>query len=556
MDQYEKSKIFTKRYKKIKILLKKVFGFDNFRCNQYEIINNIICGNDVCAIMSTGYGKSICFQIPGLYLGKPTIVVSPLISLMDDQRIILDRLGISSCCYNSNIKDKYSLREAIMDGDYQFIYITPESLENMKQFLIMLNNSRGISLFAIDEAHCISSYGFDFRKSYRELTFIKKSFPDIPVLALTATATQRVGEDICKVLGFKNINPIKTSFDRPNLYLEVEEKCNDKKLTDSQRVLKDLLPIIEESKNKSIIIYCLTKKETSKIQTILSLKGIDSVNYHAGLSKQEKIDSHNAFLEDRVRIMIATIAFGMGINKPNVRVVIHYGASKNVEGYYQEIGRAGRDGKKSQCYLFFSYRDFKVQESFIANGNDKTYQRTQTEMLSQMKKYVHTHNCRRQFLLEYFGEDSPDNCQYCDNCLQVKKKKSITIDPLITQDVTHNAKMLLKLIDSFPNRNFGLNTYINILRGSNSKTINTQMRQNKFYGKGVSKSVQWWKELGEILIEKKLLLQCYVNSGRFPMTVLKVSKEGMIWIKMSSLGESIDDLEIKTLKSINMRCAN
>jgi Werner syndrome ATP-dependent helicase len=543
MDPYEKSKMFTKRYKKLKNLLKLVYGYDDFREKQYEIINRIICGEDVCAICFTGFGKSCCYQIPALYMDKPAIIISPLISLMDDQRLILDDLGISSCCYNSNVANKSQLRQEILQLKYKFVYITPESVVKLKDFLISLEEKQGISLIAIDEAHCISSYGFDFRKAYRELTFFKEVLPTVPILAVTATATNIVGKDICKVLGFKNHEPIKTSFDRPNLFLDVRLK--------GKKIDSDIVPIIKKHEGKSIIIYCLTKKETSKIAEILKMHKIKCGIYHAGLEPDKKAKAHLDFLKNKIKVIAATIAFGMGINKSDVRVVIHYGSPKNIEGYYQEIGRAGRDGEKSYCYAFYNFRDFKVQEAFIANSNDKSYQKNQFKLLEEMKRYMTTKRCRREFLLEYFDEDADEKCNFCDNCCGTHKE---TDNKIITteQNVQKEAKLLIELIESIKNRNFGIGMYINILRGSANKNITSVMRKNKYYGEGKYRSAVWWKEMSDNLIQQGFLQQVYLKGGYFAMQVIKTTKQGIMWANMADLNDFMTGIGSIQLKPIKM----
>ena len=545
MDSYEKSKKNTRRYQKIKVLLKTIYGYDNFKPKQYEIINRIISGEDVCAILPTGYGKSLTFQIPALYLDKPAIIVSPLISLMDDQRIILDNLGISSCCYNSNVTNKSKMKDEIMNCEYKFVYITPESIENMYDFLVKLNDQHGISLMAIDEAHCISSYGFDFRKSYRKLTDLKEILPDVPLLAITATATNVVCQDICKVLNLNTRKPIKTSFDRPNLYLEVRRK--------SSSMVNDILPIIKDHEDKSIIIYCLTKKDTFNICSILKLHHIKCGMYHAGLPTEEKMQTHQDFLKNDIRVIVATIAFGMGINKPDVRVVVHYGSPKNIEGYYQEIGRAGRDGKKAYCYAFYNFRDFKIQESFIANCEDSTYQKSQLKLLEQIKYYITTTTqCRRQILLEYFDEDYDHSCGMCDICTGSKLKNE-EIQPInTTQNIQHEAKLLICLIESMKYKSFGITMYINILRASNNKSVNEKLKRSRFFGAGKHKSVAWWKEVSDKLIEKGFLQKVYIKGGQYAVQIIKVTREGITWAQMEDLNGILNGINTEPLTSISM----
>jgi len=552
MDPYEKSKMLTKRYKKLKTLLEMIYGFNSFRTRQYEIINRIINGEDVCAVLPTGAGKSLTFQIPAIYMDKPAIVISPLISLMDDQRLILEELGVSSCCYNSNVENKHHMRRDILQCKYKFVYITPESVTKMKEFLLALDDKQGISLIAIDEAHCISSYGFDFRKAYRELTFLKECLPKVPILALTATATPVVAKDICKVLGFAHHKPIKTSFDRPNLYLEVREKSKNKSVSASQKISSDIVPIIKEHEGESIIIYCVTRKETEMIGEILGKHNIKCGVYHAGIDTEIKAQAHRDFVKGKVKVIAATVAFGMGINKSDVRVVIHYGSPKNIEGYYQEIGRAGRDGEKSYCYALFSFRDFEVQKSLIINNacnqSNQSYEKTQLDLLEYIKRYMTTKHCRRQILLEYFDDDADDNCGFCDNCTGAHKNdaKVITTE----QNVEKEAKMLINLIESI-NNNFGMGKYIDILRGSTNKSITSTMKKSKFYGKGAHRSMAWWKEMSTNLVEQGFLQQVSVR-GRFAMQIVKVTKQGLTWSNMAELDGFLDGIQLTKLQPMTM----
>ncbi|AAV50562.1 putative ATP-dependent RNA helicase [Acanthamoeba castellanii mimivirus] len=534
MDDYEKSKVLTKRYKKLKKLLKMVYGYDNFRPRQYEIINKVINGEDVCAILMTSAGKSLCFQIPALYLDKPAIIISPLISLMEDQRLILEKLGISSCCYNSNVENKAQMRKDIMQFKYKFIYVSPESVVHLKDLIVKLEDFQGISLIAIDEAHCISAYGFDFRTAYREITFFKEILPNVPILALTATATNIVAKDICKVLQLKTNEPIKASFDRPNLYLEVRTK--------SKNPANDIVPIINKYPNQSVIIYCLTKKETQKIADILTVHKVVCGIYHAGLSNEHKTKTHTNFINNKIKIVVATIAFGMGINKPDVRVVIHYGAPKNIEGYYQEIGRAGRDGEKSYCYAFYNFQDFMIQRRFISQNNNPNYQKTQLALLEQMKKYVTLRTCRRKILLEYFDEETKEKCDFCDNCCGVHKN-IVNENVTSKQNVQSEAKLIIELIESIPNRNFGVNMYINILRGSKNKAISPAIRKNKYYGLGSKHSSEWWKEVFDNLIKQGFLQSVSLKTGKFPIQVVKVTNKGVTWVSMADLGSLLDNID-------------
>lgn len=533
MDEYESSKIKTKRYKKLKSLLKIVWKYDMFRPKQYEIINRIISGEDVCAVLPTGYGKSLTYQLPAVYLDKPAIVVSPLISLMNDQRIILEELGLTSCCYNSTA-NKSELKKDITKGNYQFIYITPESLMSAQDFFSDLD----LSLIAIDEAHCISSYGFDFRKSYRELSCIKSIFPNAPIIAVTATATKIVGKDICRVLKIKT-EPIKTSFDRPNLYIEFRKKSTKKQHINP--IAHDIIPIIKENEGKSIIIYCLTIKDTEKITSVLKEYGIKCGMYYSGMTTDDKIKTHTRFLKDKINCVVATIAFGMGINKSNVRVIIHYGYPKTIEGFYQEIGRAGRDGKKAWCYMLHGPKDTFINESMIVRDHADSYVELQLKLLDRMKNFILTRECRRKILLEYFDENVDNiKCDFCDNCCGVNIQAEIKLTT--AQDVKTEAKLLIDLIESIPSPSYGRKTYINILRGSKEKSIKQNLRKNKLYGRGAHRSLNWWTELCDKLIELDYLRQDYVK-GRFIIPVIKVTHKGIVWASMAGFEEyGIDKL--------------
>lgn len=517
MESYELKKMRTQRYRNLKEILKVVYGYDNFRSKQYEIINRIINGEDVCAIMPTGMGKSLCFQIPALYMDGVAIIVSPLISLMDDQRIILEKLNITSCCYNSNVVNRTQMENDIMCKKYQFVYITPESIIKKKDMLENMYQNETISLIAIDEAHCISSYGFDFRPAYRELSFLKTLLPNVPILALTATATRSVGTDICNVLQFNKRKLIMTSFDRPNLYLQVRKK--NKKIDD------DIVPIIKRHPDSSIIIYCVTKKHTEKVASILQQHNIGCGVYHAGMDSDDRTSAHNNFLSGDVKVIAATIAFGMGINKGDVRVVIHYGSPKSIEGYYQEIGRAGRDGLESYCYAFYNAVDFRLQESFIINSNNQSYQKIQRGMLASMKKYMETTHCRRKVLLEYFEEEYNRKCNKCDNCCNVVEDTPINLKT--SQNIWPEAKLLIDTILSLKDKTFGLIMYINILRGSSNKKITAPMKKSKFYGKGKHRSMEWWKEMASKLESMGYLRNNILRGFACPIQIIKVTSIGI-----------------------------
>lgn len=387
--------------------LKEIYGYSEFRPNQYDIIKSIIKGKDVCAVLPTGHGKSLTFQMPAIYLEKPALVITPLISLMNDQVFRLKDLGLTACSYSSQ-SDKSDLRKKILKNRYLFIYITPESLLTAGDLLKEVDDKFGFSLIAIDEAHCISSYGFDFRDAYRNLSCIREFLPDTPILAVTATATKAVVTDIVKVLQMEEPLLIKASFDRPNLMISCQRRVS---------AIKQINSIISNSKMLPAIVYCISRKETEEISGKLKEMGISAEHYHAGMDDELRLNVHQRFLQDKVKIVVATIAFGMGIDKSNVRTVIHTGTPKNMESYYQEIGRAGRDGNQSFCYLFWKERDFHIQKYFIKDVKHKEHRNHLFRLVEVMEEYVAFTGCRRKFLLNYFNEKYPHiKCSGCDHC--------------------------------------------------------------------------------------------------------------------------------------------
>lgn len=424
----------------MELLLKKYFGYEKFRPMQLDIIKNVLQKKDSIVLMPTGGGKSLCYQIPALKFEGLTIVISPLISLMKDQVDNLKANGISAEYINSTLSfsEIENIRKRIREKEVKILYIAPErfALEEFKIFLTTLQ----ISLIAIDEAHCISEWGHDFRKDYRNLKFLKKIFPNIPIIALTATATLKVREDILKQLSLVNPQIFISSFNRENLKLIVMQKNN---------TFNKILSLIKKYKNESTIIYCFSRKDTEKIAQRLKENGFEALPYHAGLSNNIRKQNQELFTKDKVDIIVATIAFGMGIDKPDVRLIIHHTFSKSIEGYYQEIGRAGRDGISSDCVLFYSKGDKRKHEFFLDQIQEDTIRSNALDKLNKMMIYCENTSCRRKDILGYFGESFlENNCKGCDICLNLPEiKGEIEDKSLIYEEVKGNISYDLILFE-------------------------------------------------------------------------------------------------------------
>jgi len=411
-------------------LLKKHFGFDAFRPLQKEIIERTLLGKDSVVLMPTGGGKSLCFQLPALMLDGVAIVISPLISLMKDQVDALRANGITADYINSSLKpaEIAEVMENARAGALKIIYIAPERL-SVPGFEYFLHNLK-ISVIAIDEAHCISQWGHDFRPDYRNLTVLRRNFPNIPIIALTATATEDVREDIVRQLSLHDHKMFISSFNRPNLSYEVMPKKDS---------FGSILSLVRDCKDSSVIIYCFSRNDTQTLVDKLNNKGFSAVAYHAGLNAKTRKENQEKFIKDEVNIIVATIAFGMGIDKPDVRLVIHHSLPKSIEGYYQETGRAGRDGLPARCVLFFSYADKFKQDYFINNIADDDEREKAQENLSQVLHYGDLRSCRRKFLLNYFNENYQEqNCGNCDQCIE---KPSFKVTPKMSSSVFGGIKI-------------------------------------------------------------------------------------------------------------------
>jgi len=389
--------------------LKKYFGYDEFRPLQKEIIEKVLAGEDCVVLMPTGGGKSLCFQLPSLLNEGITVVISPLISLMKDQVDGLLASGVGAAFINSSLTASAiaAIIEEIKGGSVKIVYMAPERL-GMPEFEAILH-TLPISLFAIDEAHCISEWGHDFRPEYRNLNKLRTKFPAIPIIALTATATEKVRADIVKQLALPQPNIFTSSFNRQNLSYEVLPKKDS---------FKTILSLLASYPNESVIIYCFSRKDTESIADKLNQYGYKAGVYHAGLTADKRRENQERFIRDDIHIMVATIAFGMGIDKPDVRLVIHHSLPKSVEGYYQETGRAGRDGLPARCVLFFSLADKFKHQFFIGRISDEVEKQQVQENLNQVLAYGNLRHCRRKFLLRYFNEEyQEESCGNCDKCV-------------------------------------------------------------------------------------------------------------------------------------------
>lgn len=388
--------------------LKRYFGYNTFRVYQKEIIQSLLRKEDVLAILPTGAGKSLCYQLPALLQQGTAIVISPLISLMQDQVVSLYKNGISAAFLNSSLlyQDIQSVLQQI--SDYKLLYVAPERLID-PQFLERLKETT-ISFFVIDEAHCISQWGHSFRVEYRKLSILKETFPHCPIIALTATATHDVEKDIQVQLAMQNPKIIKGSFDRPNLTIRLEPKI---------QVDKQLQVFLEQQKNQPGIIYAATRKGVENTFTQLQQAGYAVGRYHAGLSDQEKSVSQHAFLHDQLTLMVATVAFGMGVHKPDIRFIVHLDMPRTIEQYYQEIGRGGRDGLPAECLMLYSTQDFMIYKSFLDDVEDLVIRKQMKLKTESMYRFCTSLKCRRRELLRYFGEYFPqERCGACDNCLE------------------------------------------------------------------------------------------------------------------------------------------
>lgn len=493
-------------------LLKNVFGFEQFKGNQEEIIKTVLSGKNVFVLMPTGGGKSLCYQLPALISKGITIVVSPLIALMKNQVDMIRNFGTDSGIahvMNSSLSksELLQVKDDLSKCKTKLLYVAPESLtkEETVDFLKGLK----ISLFAIDEAHCISEWGHDFRPEYRRLRPIINSIdPKAPIIALTATATVKVQKDIMKNLDIMDAKVFKSSFDRPNLYYEVRPKTKD--------VVKDIIKYIKSNPGKSGIVYCLSRKKVEELAEVLIANGIRALPYHAGLDAQTRRENQDKFLMEEVDIVVATIAFGMGIDKPDIRFVIHHDIPKSLEGYYQETGRAGRDGGEGKCIAFYDYEDIHKLEKFN-KGKDVAEQEIARELLNETVTYAESSVCRHKLLLHYFGESyEKENCGSCDNCL----------NPKVKFDGQEDLKLVIEAILA-TKQLFKTKHIAELLAGKATGDIKTAKHDtNEYFGAGDDNEEKYWVSIIRQAVVNGLLTKDIEEYG-----ILKVTKEGKDYVK-------------------------
>ena len=461
----------------LKAKLKEFFGFDSFKEGQEEIIRHLIAGNNAFVLMPTGGGKSLCYQLPALVMDGTAIVISPLIALMKNQvdairGFVSGQDGIAHFLNSSLSKAQISeVRKDLLDGVTKLLYVAPESLTKAEN-IALLKEIR-ISFYAIDEAHCISEWGHDFRPEYRRIRAIMEEIGTAPVIALTATATPKVQSDIQKNLGMLDAKVFKSSFNRPNLYYEIRDKSDPK---------REIIKFIKQHPHRSGIIYCLSRKKVEELAELLNINGIKALPYHAGLDARTRAENQDRFLSEEIDVIVATIAFGMGIDKPDVRFVIHYDIPKSIEGYYQETGRAGRDGKEGVCIAFYSYKDILKLEKFM-QGKPVAEQEIGKQLLQETVAYAESNQCRRKLLLNYFGENyDKDNCGACDNCLHPKKQF----------DGQEEMCLVIELIQSVP-EHFKMEHLANILSGTTNALIKSYNHDRlELFGAGSDHTVKFW----------------------------------------------------------------
>ena len=506
-------------------ILKVHFGFDTFKGDQEAIIRNLMAGKDTFVLMPTGGGKSLCYQLPALVMDGTAIVISPLIALMKNQvdamRNLSEEDGIAHFINSSLNKTSIDLVKAdILSGKTKLLYVAPESLtkEENVDFLKKVK----ISFYAIDEAHCISEWGHDFRPEYRKIRDIVKEIGLAPIIALTATATNKVRDDIKKNLGIQDAKDFKSSFNRPNLYYEVRPK--------TKNVDKDIIKFIKANPGKSGIIYCLSRKKVEELAEILQANDISAMAYHAGMEAAARSKTQDAFIMEKIDVIVATIAFGMGIDKPDVRYVIHYDIPKSLEGYYQETGRAGRDGGEGQCIAFYNSKDVQKLEKFL-EGKPLAEQDIGRQLLAETTAYCESSVCRRKLLLHYFGENyEEDNCGNCDNCLNPKKQVE-------AQQLLETVLECILAVKE----NFKADYIIDMLLGKETSEITDHMHDDlEVFGSGSDEEEKTWNA-----VIRQALIAGYIRKDVENYGLLKITDEGRDFLKNPKSFMIVEDKEFE-----------
>ncbi len=502
--------------------LKKYFGFDKFKGDQEAIVRNVLSGNDTFVLMPTGGGKSLCYQLPSLLMEGTAIVISPLIALMKNQVDVISSMSDEGTAHylNSSLNKSAidQVKADIMAGKTKLLYVAPESLT--KEENVDFLRQAKISFYAIDEAHCISEWGHDFRPEYRRIRPIINEIGLAPIIALTATATDKVRTDIKKNLGIMDAKEFKSSFNRPNLYYEVRPKTKD--------VDKDIIKFIKSHSGKSGIIYCLSRKKVEELAEILKANDIKAAAYHAGLESSLRSQTQDDFLMERIDVIVATIAFGMGIDKPDVRFVIHYDIPKSLEGYYQETGRAGRDGGEGMCITFYAHKDLQKLDKFM-EGKPVAEQDIGRQLLAETAAYAETSVCRRKMLMHYFGEEyTPDNCHNCDNCLHPKTKI----------EAQEQLLLVLKTVQALK-ENFRADYIVDFLSGHETEEIIAHKHQNhELFGAGEDMVQKHWNP-----VVRQALIAGYLEKEVENYGLLKLTAAGKKFMKKPESFMIVEDNE-------------
>ncbi|NXD30187.1 WRN helicase, partial [Spelaeornis formosus] len=537
--------------------LKTYFGHSSFKPVQWKVINSLLEDRrDNLVVMATGYGKSLCYQFPPVYTGHVGVVICPLISLMEDQVLQLTMTGIPACFLGS--AQSKQVKDSIRGGQYRVIYMTPEYCSGNLELLQDLDQTVGITLIAVDEAHCISEWGHDFRNSFRSLGLIKKTLPSVPIIALTATASPSIREDIVKCLNLRNPQVTCTSFDRPNLYLEVGQQSGD--------ISRDLKQFLTRKGGSSVyefegptIIYCPTRKATEQVVCALTRLHVACGTYHAGMGNKQRSDTHHQFMRDEIQCVVATVAFGMGINKADIRLVIHYGAPKEMESYYQEMGRAGRDGLPASCHVLWAATDLASNRRLLNEIRNEKFRLYKLKMLAKMEKYLVSNSCRRKIILSHFEdrqlrkvssgimgtEECCDNCRSSRSCLAAPSDFDGGL-----QDFGQPAQQLLSAVSALDGK-FGTKMPILLLRGSCSQRLPDRYRRHPLFGCGKEWPENWWKLLCQQLIMEGFLREVSGHNNKFA-TICVLTPKGRSWLSTAG-SDSNPSLLLQSSEDLNLQ---